>query len=207
PSGSFPVTALGPPPVGSCCFFCRESQSPDCLESLSKKFKKDITDERGHHGNGKIRCGKDVSDRPAHAPLLPHPRALKLSHQEVGIKEEDDKSYFDHRSREILLHRKSTPGPLRCSRHENHFGQRGLPCCPLFVPLLRILAIIIHGQRKSGLGGRASPHGSVSGRGRLGAPVLVIAKCRRTHLDWPRKGHSAQIAEPPVALKAASALG
>src|SRR5208282_6266872 len=42
------------------------------LESLSKKFKKAITDERGYGGNGKIGSGKDISDCPSYTPLLPH---------------------------------------------------------------------------------------------------------------------------------------
>ena len=42
------------------------------LESLSKKFKKHITDEPGDRANYKIGSGKNISDCPSQAPLLPH---------------------------------------------------------------------------------------------------------------------------------------
>ena len=42
------------------------------LEFLSKKFKKDITDQRGDRGNSKIGSGEDIGDCPSYAPLLPH---------------------------------------------------------------------------------------------------------------------------------------
>jgi aromatic ring-opening dioxygenase catalytic subunit (LigB family) len=45
--------------------FTVKNQSHVCLESLSKKFKKDITDERGYHGNFKIGSGKNISDCPS----------------------------------------------------------------------------------------------------------------------------------------------
>jgi hypothetical protein len=37
-------------------------------------------------------------------PLFPHPRALKLSHQKIGIEQEDDKSYLDRRPPDVFLH-------------------------------------------------------------------------------------------------------
>jgi hypothetical protein len=43
-----------------------------CLESLSKKFKNDIADERGYRGNFKIRGSKNISNCPSYTPLLPH---------------------------------------------------------------------------------------------------------------------------------------
>ena len=45
--------------------FTVKNQSHVCLESLSQKFKKDITDERGYHGNFKIGSGKNISDCPS----------------------------------------------------------------------------------------------------------------------------------------------
>ena len=60
------------------------------LESLPKKCKKDIADERRHYGNCKINAGKNISDCPHNAPILPHPRAFKFPHQEVGIKQVGD---------------------------------------------------------------------------------------------------------------------
>jgi len=49
-----------------------KSQSYVYLESLSEKFKKDITDERGYRGNFKIGSGKNISDCPNYTPFLPH---------------------------------------------------------------------------------------------------------------------------------------
>jgi hypothetical protein len=92
--------------VGSYSGFATKNQSHVCLEFLAKKFKRDITDERGYRGDYKIGSGKNISDCPSYAPLLPHPRALKFSHQEIGIKQEDDKSHLDHRSPDIFLHGK-----------------------------------------------------------------------------------------------------
>ena len=50
------------------------------LELLPKKFEKDITAERGHGGNFKIGCSKDICNCPNETPLLPHAGALKFSH-------------------------------------------------------------------------------------------------------------------------------
>jgi hypothetical protein len=44
--------------------FAAKTQSHVCLEFLSKKFKKDITDERGYRCDFKIGSGKNVSDCP-----------------------------------------------------------------------------------------------------------------------------------------------
>jgi hypothetical protein len=49
-----------------------KNQSRICLEFLSKKFKKAITDERGDHGNSKIGSGKNICDCPSHTLLLPY---------------------------------------------------------------------------------------------------------------------------------------
>jgi hypothetical protein len=69
-------------------------------KSLSKKFKKDIADQRGDHRNFKIGSGEKISDGPSYTPLLPHARVFKLSHQEIRVEQEDDKAYLDHRSLE-----------------------------------------------------------------------------------------------------------
>jgi hypothetical protein len=42
------------------------------LESLSKKFEKAIADEGSYRGNCKIGSGKNISDCPSYATLLPH---------------------------------------------------------------------------------------------------------------------------------------
>jgi hypothetical protein len=84
-----------------------KNQSDVCLESLAKEFKKAIPDEGGDGGNGEIGSGKNISDSPGYAALLPHAGALKFSHQKIGIKQENDKPYFDHRSPGILVHRES----------------------------------------------------------------------------------------------------
>ena len=88
-----------------------KSQSHVCLESLSEKLKKDITNERGYRGNFKIGGSKDISNCPSDTPFLSHARALKFSHQEIRIEQEDDKTYLDHRSPDIFLHSKYQ---LRC---------------------------------------------------------------------------------------------
>jgi hypothetical protein len=92
---------------------------PGCrrgLEFLSKEFKKDVTDECGYHGDFKIGNRKNISDCPNDTPLPPHSRALKFSHQKVGIKQEDNKSHLDHRSPDIFLHGKydSSAEPAGC---------------------------------------------------------------------------------------------
>jgi hypothetical protein len=82
-----------------------KSQSHVCLESLSEKLKKDITNERGYRGNFKIGGSKHISDGPSYPPFLPHSRAFKFSHQKIRIEQEDDKTYLDHSSPSIFLHR------------------------------------------------------------------------------------------------------
>jgi hypothetical protein len=81
-------------------------QSDAGLESLPKEFKKDIPDERCYRGNFEIGGGNYISDRPSYTPRLSHAGTLKFSHQKIGIEQEDDKSYFDHRSPDIVFHNK-----------------------------------------------------------------------------------------------------
>ena len=81
-----------------------KDQSHVCLESLSKKFEKDITDERGYRGNFKIGSSKNIFDCPHYAPLHSHTGTLKFSHQQIGIEEEDDKAALDYSSQDIFLH-------------------------------------------------------------------------------------------------------
>jgi hypothetical protein len=66
------------------------------LESLPQKLKKHIPDERRNHGNFKIGAGKNIFDGPRQTSLLPHARPLKFSHQQIGIKQEDDETHLDH---------------------------------------------------------------------------------------------------------------
>src|ERR1700677_1537816 len=85
-----------------------------CLESLPKKFKKDIANECSCCRNFKIGNSENILDCPHYAPLRPQTRTLKFPHQEIGIKQEDDKAHLDHRPPNILLHRTSPPSwPLR----------------------------------------------------------------------------------------------
>jgi hypothetical protein len=63
---------------------------------------------RSYHGNSKIGSGKNISEGPSYAPLLPHARALKFSHQEIGVEKEDNKTYLNHCSPDIFLHGKNT---------------------------------------------------------------------------------------------------
>src|SRR6266446_3521384 len=100
---------------------CRQKSGLGCLESFSKKFKQDVADERGDHGNCKIGSGKHISDCPSHAPLLPHAGALKFSHQKIGIKQEDDKTDLDQRPPNILLHSNIASLPETCHRTKSVF--------------------------------------------------------------------------------------
>jgi hypothetical protein len=74
------------------------------LKLLSKKFKKAVADERGYGGNSKVGRGKNIFECRSYTPFLSQARALEFSHQEIGIKEEDDKAYLDYRSPDIFLH-------------------------------------------------------------------------------------------------------
>jgi hypothetical protein len=80
-----------------------------CLESLTKKFEEDVTNESRDHGDLKIGGGKNVSECPSQTSFLSHARAFEFPHQEIGIKEEHNKTDFDKRSPDIFHHRKSTP--------------------------------------------------------------------------------------------------
>ena len=71
--------------------------SNHCLTFFPKKFKGDVADDRGYRGDFKIGSGKNISDCPSYAPLFLHARALKFSHQKIGIKQENDKTYLDDR--------------------------------------------------------------------------------------------------------------
>jgi hypothetical protein len=90
--------------------FANENQSHVRLESLPKEFKKAITDERGDHGNLEVGRRENIYDCPRYTSLLTHARAFKFTHQEIGIKQEDDKTYFDNRSPDTFLHGNTTPG-------------------------------------------------------------------------------------------------
>ncbi len=69
-----------------------------------KKFKNKITDKRRNHGNSKISLAENISDCPSKALYAPQTRACKLSHQEIGIKEEDYKTNLDYGAPDILFH-------------------------------------------------------------------------------------------------------
>ena len=83
-----------------------------CLEFVPKKFKQNVADEPGYDGDFKIGRSKDIPKRPGDAPLLSHAGALEFSHQEIGIEQKDDKTYFNHRSADIFLHVAIVPPQL-----------------------------------------------------------------------------------------------
>jgi len=74
------------------------------LQSLPNKFNKHITDEGGDDGDEKIGSGKNISDSPGQASPLSSPRALEFTHQEIGIKKEDNETHLDHGSPHVFLH-------------------------------------------------------------------------------------------------------
>jgi len=57
-----------------------QNEGDVCLESLSEKFEKNITNDRSDRGDFEIRSRKNVFDYPSYAILLPHARAFKFSH-------------------------------------------------------------------------------------------------------------------------------
>src|ERR1035441_8291038 len=75
-----------------------------CLEFLSQKFEKDIPKKRSDQRNFKVGNRKDIADGPDESLLLSHAGVLKLPHQKIGIEQEEDKTYLDHRSPDIFLH-------------------------------------------------------------------------------------------------------
>jgi hypothetical protein len=74
-------------------------------ELLSEKFEEGKADDGGYCSNFKISSGKNIFERRGYASFLAEARALKFSHQKIGIKEKDDESYLDRRSQDIFLHR------------------------------------------------------------------------------------------------------
>jgi hypothetical protein len=74
------------------------------LELLSQRFENDISDERGYQGNLKIGGCENIADGPGQTFLLAHAGALEFSHQQIGIKQEDDEAYLDDRSIKVFLH-------------------------------------------------------------------------------------------------------
>jgi hypothetical protein len=106
---AFPVGHFVSP--ARCCFVAAKNRSCVWLESLSQKFKEDITNERGYDGNSKVGGGKDVFDCRGYTSLLSYAGALEFSHQEIGIKEEDNETHLDHRSPDVFLHREPLKSP------------------------------------------------------------------------------------------------
>jgi hypothetical protein len=74
------------------------------LESFSKELEKNVTDQPGDCGDHKIRRREDICHRPSQPLLLTQSRALKFSHEKIGIKKEDDEADLDHRSPNVLFH-------------------------------------------------------------------------------------------------------
>jgi hypothetical protein len=69
-----------------------------------QKFEQAVADHGSGGGDGKIGQGEDIAQRPDDSPSNPNARALELSHQEVGIEQEDDEAYLDEGGPEIFLH-------------------------------------------------------------------------------------------------------
>jgi hypothetical protein len=74
------------------------------LEFFPEKFDDQITDERGYCGNLKIRGGENILEGPTQAVFPSHARPFKFSHQQVGVKEKEDKPDLDGRSSDVFLH-------------------------------------------------------------------------------------------------------
>jgi len=49
-----------------------KNQSAMFLESVTKKFKKDVANHPGNHGDSKVGSSKDVGDRPNYTSLTTH---------------------------------------------------------------------------------------------------------------------------------------
>jgi hypothetical protein len=75
------------------------------LELGPQKFEKNVPDQGGDHGDCQIGEREDIPDRPCHAALGSPTGALKFSHQQVGIKEEDDEPDFDQSPPPDVFHR------------------------------------------------------------------------------------------------------
>ena len=68
------------------------------LKFLSKVFNNYITNQRGDEGNYKISSCKNILNGKKQALSLTVGTS-KFSHQQIGIKEKDDKTRLDYRSR------------------------------------------------------------------------------------------------------------
>jgi len=76
-------------------------------------------------------------------PLFTPIPELKFSHQKIGIKQEDDKAYFDDRPPDILVHGTNHPlGHFHMITPEKLFGVTWSGKLePLSIPAVRISAI------------------------------------------------------------------
>ena len=86
--------------------FLRENR----LESLAEELDQDKSGDGGDDGDFKVGDGQNIFDCRGHAPFLTDAGAFEFSHQEIGIKEEDDETHLDHRSPDMFFH--STPWVL-----------------------------------------------------------------------------------------------
>jgi len=80
-------------------------------EPFAKIFEQDVANEGGQHRNLEIGDGEDVFDRPDEPSRPSHAGTLKLPHQQIGIEQEDDESYFDESPPTILFH--EWKGPIQ----------------------------------------------------------------------------------------------
>jgi len=74
------------------------------LEFAPKKFNHDIADKPSRNGNREIGRRKNVCDGPSQAHRSASSGARKLTHEQVGIEQEDYEPNLDHGSPDGFLH-------------------------------------------------------------------------------------------------------
>jgi hypothetical protein len=75
---------------------------------LSQKFEKYKSAERGDDRNSEVRLSENVANRPEKSLGSPHAGALEFSHEQIGVKKENDKANLDQRSAKISFHRQTS---------------------------------------------------------------------------------------------------
>jgi hypothetical protein len=74
------------------------------LEFAPKKFEKQVADERGDNGDRKIAGCQNVDDCPKQAHFPSFSRALKFTHQKVGVEQKNNEARLGHSSPYCFLH-------------------------------------------------------------------------------------------------------
>jgi hypothetical protein len=78
--------------------------APGVARAVPQTLHQHVTDQRSDNGNDKIFPGEDVTQIPYQALVVPAGGAFHLTHQKVGIKQENDESDFDYGSPNTILH-------------------------------------------------------------------------------------------------------